>query len=81
MALGSAELPGWVCSHRRRAAGRDYPGIHLPVKEIGDRSIVELDRVPVQSLADQLDVGDVQEIVGRGDPKSADLGIAQIAQK
>ena len=35
----------------------------------------------MQSLADQLHVGDVQEIVGRGDPKSADLRIAEIPQK
>jgi hypothetical protein len=63
------------------AAGGNYPCVYLSVEKVAYRGIIELDRGTGADLADELHIGDVQQVVGRRDSKSADLGLAQVPQK
>ncbi len=53
------------------------PGIDLPVEEVGHRLVVKGHGALAARLADELDVLDVEQVVGRGDGKTAHLGVAQ----
>ena len=59
---------------------RPPPGIHLPIEVIGHRFVVEDDAGTGADLAHQLDVLDIKQIVGGGDPESADLRVARVTQ-
>ena len=54
--------------------------VHLPIEVIGDRHIFEPDRHRAALLADQADILHEQQVVFRGDPETADLGITQVTQ-
>ena len=56
------------------------PGVDLAVEEVCHRMVVEEDRDATAPLEDQLDVLDVEQVVGRGDAEAAHLGVAQVAQ-
>ena len=59
---------------------RPSPGIHLAIEEIGHRIVVEDDRDATADLADEQNVFDIQQIVGRRNSEPADLGFAQVTQ-
>ena len=54
--------------------------VHLPVEEVGHGLVVEGHRDPGAYLPHQLDVLDVEQVVGRRDAEAAHLGLAQVAQ-
>jgi hypothetical protein len=59
---------------------RSSPGIHLAIEEIGHRRVVEKNRNATANLADEQNVVDMKQIVGRRNSKPADLCFAQVTQ-
>jgi hypothetical protein len=50
--------------------------VNLPVEEVSDSDIVELDRRPVSLLFHGDEIDDVEWVGGIGDSEAADLGLA-----
>ena len=60
--------------------GHLVPGIHLAVEEVRHRRVVKDDRSQVAILTQKLDILDVEQVLGRGNPETAHFAIARIAQ-
>jgi hypothetical protein len=59
---------------------RPPPGIHLPIEVIGHRLVIKDHRGTGTDLANKLDLVNVKQILGGGDPESADLRVASVTQ-
>ena len=59
---------------------RAQASIHLPVKEVGDRLVIEFDRHLRALLFDKLHVVDAQQVIAATDSEPTHFRVTQIPQ-
>ena len=60
---------------------RAQPLVHLQIKEVRDRRIVELDRDAGTGLAQQHQILQVEQVIRHADREPADLGVSRVPQE